>query len=219
MATASSAARTKGASRSGSAYTATVAIPIARQVRMTRAAISARLAIRIFAIRSMALHPEDAEGVGAPDDLVERGAERDAEGGPRVARVDDAVVPDAGRRVERVRLLLDLLLDRPPHGLVLRLVVGLPGALGGPAPDDGQHAGQLLGPHHRHAVVRPGEQEARLVRPPAHPVVAGAVGAADHDGEHRHGRVRDRVDHLGAVLNEIGRASCRERMYSVDIAV
>src|SRR5207247_1301917 len=129
-----------GTSRSGSAYTATVAIPIARQVRMTRAAISPRLAIRIFAIRRMALHPEDAERVGAPDDLVERGAERDAEGGPRVARVDDAVVPDAGRRVERVRLLLDLLLDRSPHGLVLRLVVGLAGALGGPAPADGQHA-------------------------------------------------------------------------------
>src|SRR2546426_6806790 len=98
---------------------------------MTRAAISPRLATRILAIRPIALHAEDAERVGAPHHPVERGAERNAERGARVARVDDPVVPDAGRGVEGVRLLLDLLLDRVAHGLVLRLVVRLAGALGG----------------------------------------------------------------------------------------
>src|SRR5882757_3181090 len=45
---ASSASRTNGASRSGSAYTATLPRPASRQARMTRTAISPRLAIRTF---------------------------------------------------------------------------------------------------------------------------------------------------------------------------
>ena len=45
---ASSAIRTKTASRSGSAYTATLAIPLSLQARITRTAISPRLAIRTF---------------------------------------------------------------------------------------------------------------------------------------------------------------------------
>src|SRR5665213_449770 len=45
---ASSARRTCSALRSSSEYTATVAMPISRQVRMTRTAISPRLAIRTF---------------------------------------------------------------------------------------------------------------------------------------------------------------------------
>ena len=50
--TTSSASRTKGASRSGSEQTATVAMPISRQVRMIRRAISPRFAIRILLIES-----------------------------------------------------------------------------------------------------------------------------------------------------------------------
>src|SRR5689334_1840703 len=106
-------------------------MPIARQVRMTRAAISPRLATRIFWMRATPLHPEDAEGVAAADHVIEGGAERDAEDGARVPWVDDAVVPHARGGVERVRLLLDLLLHHASHGLVLGLVVGLPRALGG----------------------------------------------------------------------------------------
>src|SRR5689334_3609422 len=45
---ASSASRTKSASRSGSAYTATLPIPASLQARMTRTAISPRLAMRTF---------------------------------------------------------------------------------------------------------------------------------------------------------------------------
>src|SRR4051812_3894973 len=48
MCTASSAILTCGARASASEYTATVAIPIARAVRITRQAISPRLAMRIL---------------------------------------------------------------------------------------------------------------------------------------------------------------------------
>ena len=45
---ASSASRTKSASRSGSAYTATLPMPASLQARITRTAISPRFAIRTF---------------------------------------------------------------------------------------------------------------------------------------------------------------------------
>src|SRR3954470_17548462 len=48
MQTSSSAKRTCSDSRSASEYTATVAIPSSRQARMTRSAISPRLAIKTF---------------------------------------------------------------------------------------------------------------------------------------------------------------------------
>src|SRR5258708_39817317 len=48
MLTASSAIFTKSALSSASEYTATVAIPISRQARITRTAISPRLAMRTF---------------------------------------------------------------------------------------------------------------------------------------------------------------------------
>jgi hypothetical protein len=37
---------------------------------------------------------------------------------------------------------------------------------------------------------------------PVHHVVAGAVGLAQHDGDLRHGRVGDRVEHLRAVADD-----------------
>src|SRR5882762_8905523 len=51
--TASSANRTNGASASASEYSATVAIPIARQVRFTRSAISPRFATSTLQIDRM----------------------------------------------------------------------------------------------------------------------------------------------------------------------
>src|SRR5919198_6412266 len=121
-------------------------MPIARQVRITRAAISPRLAIRILRKAGMRLHAEDAEAVRAPDDVVEGRGERDPERRAGVPRVDHPVVPDAYRRVEGVRLLLDLLLDRLPDGAVLRLVVRLARSLRRGAADDRHHARELLGP-------------------------------------------------------------------------
>ena len=46
------------------------------------------------------------------------------------------------------------------------------------------------------------EQEPRLVGPAAHAVVAGAVRGPEHDGEVRHRRVGDGVDHHRAVLDD-----------------
>src|SRR5689334_4969945 len=60
---ASSASRTKSASRSGSAYTATLPIPASLQARMTRTAISPRLAIRTFC---RGLIPAAVSGTRAP---------------------------------------------------------------------------------------------------------------------------------------------------------
>ena len=120
-----------------------------------------------------------------------------------VARIDDAVVPQARGGEERVRLLLDLALhDARASSRRLCFVERLPGALGRLAAHDREHAGELLGAHHRDPVVRPGEEEARLVGAAAHAVVAGAVERADHDRERRHRGVRHRVDQLRAVLDD-----------------
>ena len=52
IATASSASRVCSAPRSASEYTATLGMPMARQVRATRTAISPLFAIRIFLKRA-----------------------------------------------------------------------------------------------------------------------------------------------------------------------
>src|SRR5262249_24221351 len=79
--TASSAARTNGACRSASEYTATVPMPIARPVRITRRAISPRLATRILRIVGMRSHPKDTVGVGSLHHVAIGRAERDAQHG------------------------------------------------------------------------------------------------------------------------------------------
>ena len=68
--------------------------------------------------------------------------------------------------------------------------------------DRQQHAGRLLAAHDRDLGLGPHEQQARLVGPAAHAVVAGPVAAADDHGELGHGAVADRVDHLGPVLGD-----------------
>ncbi|CAB5617645.1 Uncharacterised protein [Pseudomonas aeruginosa] len=67
--------------------------------------------------------------------------------------------------------------------------------------DDAQHLAGLGTAHHRGATVRPGEDEARVEAASAHRVVAGAVGAADHQGQLGHAGVGHRLDHLRAVLD------------------
>src|SRR5262245_17258437 len=88
--TASSARRTNGAPESGSAYTATVAMPRSCAVRMTRAAISPRLATSNFVI--IGSHPEDAEATPALDTVGGDRGQRHPEHVAGVAGVDDAVV-------------------------------------------------------------------------------------------------------------------------------
>src|SRR4029453_13700465 len=147
-------------------------------------------------------HPEHA----VPRRALARGGGRRGEAEPqhgaRVARVDDAVVPETRGREEGIRLAVDLLLHHLPQRLVLLHVEWPSGTLRGLATDDREHAGELLGAHHRDAVVRPGEDEARVVGAARHAVVPGAVRRTDHDREMRHRAVRDRVDELGAVLDD-----------------
>ena len=79
---------------------------------------------------------------------------------------------------------------------------GRPRAARGLLGDDRHHLRRLLAAHHRDARVRPGEQEARPERAPAHAVMAGAERAADLQRELRHVGVGDGLDHLRAVLDD-----------------
>src|SRR5512139_528504 len=198
--TATSAARTWGAPRSASEYTATVRRPRSRAALMIRSAISPRLATsRVEMV--MSSHPEDAvrrrgdRGVGGS-------GEAHAEHAAGVDRVDHAVVPQPRGGVVRRALRLVLLPDR---GLeVLLLVRGPLTALGldAVAADRREDGGGLLATHDRDPGVGPHPQEARVVRATAHPVVAGPERAADHHGELGYDGAGDRRDELGAVAGD-----------------
>ena len=164
--TASSANRTSGASASASEYTATVAMPIARAVRITRSAISPRFAT---SSTSRSIARRISAGTLPTRRAVHRRRvrrrQRDRDHRARVARIDDAVVPQPRGREVRVALLVDLLPRSSPSSTRELLLVDGLAALGrGVALDDVEHAGELLAAHHRDAVVRPREQEARRVR-------------------------------------------------------
>src|SRR4051812_38120549 len=123
-------------------------MPISRSVRITRTAISPRLATNTVSNMSWPLHPEDAVadvlqgGVGA-------GRERQAEDRAGVLGVDHAVVPEPGGGVVRVTLGLVLLADR---GLERLFVLGRPFLAAGLDPvaaDRREHRRRLLAAHHR----------------------------------------------------------------------
>ena len=131
------------------------------------------------------------------------GRQGDRQHGAGVARVDDAVVPDAARwrRARSTR-------PRPACSNASRMGANAssshscPARLGLLPGDDGEHAGQLLGSHHGDAVVGPAEDEARVVGPAGHAVVAGAVGGAHHERDHRDAAVAHGVDELRTVLDD-----------------
>src|SRR4051794_11469526 len=78
MQTSSSAKRTCSDSRSASEYTATVSTPSSRQARMTRSAISPRLAIRTFLNTETS---EDRRPAVGDQDFLEHAVRRPASGG------------------------------------------------------------------------------------------------------------------------------------------
>src|ERR1700754_804419 len=104
MWTATSASATWRAPASASLNTATDRIPIARSVRMTRTAISPRLAIRTVS-KLTPSHPEHAVGDGLERSLSDN-RKRKTENSSGVSRVDDAIVPQPRRRVVGVALVL-----------------------------------------------------------------------------------------------------------------
>src|SRR5262245_37159107 len=71
--------------------------------------------------------------------------------------------------------------------------------------DGGEHDRRLLSAHHRDARIRPHPEKSRSERTAAHSVVAGAVAAADDDGEFGHLRTGDGSDHLRAVARDAAR--------------
>src|SRR5690606_30264548 len=98
-------------------------------------------------------HPEHPEARPLNRSVQGRG-EREAEHHARLRRIDDAVVPRAGRRVIGMTLLFVLFEDRGHERLLL---------LGGPnlalflqrvATDGGEDVGRLLTAHYRNAGVR-----------------------------------------------------------------
>ena len=103
----SSASATNGARASASENTATVAMSRTRAERITREAISPRLAMSSFLMRVICviparLHPEDAEAAASLDHLGMGGRQADGQHSAGVARVDDAVVVEPGGGKERV---------------------------------------------------------------------------------------------------------------------
>ena len=170
---------------------------------MMRRAISPRFATssrRIMLCRT-SHHIRKTPKAGRPPRIVHNG-QTQTQDRARVARVDHPVVVEPAGEEQRRRLRLDLLLDHGAHGRVLVLVVDAALGLGGLPRHDRQHPGELGRTHHRRLRVRPREEEPGIVGPAAHAVVAGAVRGADVDGQVRHRRVRHRVDHQGAVLDD-----------------
>src|SRR6185436_4941328 len=97
--------------------------------------------------------------------------------------VDHAIVPQPRRCVIGAALVFIL---RANGGAELVFFLGRPAlALGLDviAPNLAEHHGGLLAAHHGDAGVRPHPQETRRVGAAGHAVIAGAVGAADHDSE------------------------------------
>src|SRR6266581_1042504 len=150
------------------------------------------------------LHPKHPEPRRF-DRRVERGGERESEHAPGFLRRDDAVVPQPGGRVIGISLALVIVADRLLEFFLLlgapRVALGLDVV----AAHRGEHRGGLLPAHDRNSRIGPDEQKARRVGPPAHAVIAGAVGAADDQRELRHLRAGDRRHHLGAVLGDAAR--------------
>src|SRR5690349_7225613 len=65
-----------------------------------------------------------------------------------------------------------------------------------------QHHRGLLAAHHGDARVRPHPEETRRVGASAHAVIAGAIGAADHDGELGHRGGGHRRHELRAITGD-----------------
>ena len=152
--------------------------------RITPAPPGPRLAITTDGRRS---HPEDAE-LRRRGGAFQRSGEREPKHLSCLGRLDDAIVPQAGGAVVARALRLVLLEDgRLECGLLLRPELA-PLALDGVCMDRGQYPGGLLPAHHGDPRVGPHEQEARRERAAAHPVVPGAVTAADDARDFGHGR-------------------------------
>ncbi len=117
----------------------------------------------------------------------------------RFAWVDDAVVPQPGAGIKRMRLALEHLQRRAFERLFRGVGPCLARTLHIGTPDLRQNARRLGPAHHRDARRGPGPEEPRVIGPARHAVIARPERAADDHGDLRHRRCRHRRHHLGAV--------------------
>ena len=190
-------------------------MPRRRSVRMTRRAISPRLATRTVSNRLTRLTcthirktPKRGSGSGA--------RETTSSASPSTSRVSagsiDSVVPQPRGGVVGVALRLVLRRGSAPRNAASSSADhSCPRASSWSRFTVGEHGCRLRAAHDGDAARRPGPEEPRRVRPAAHRVVAGAERPADHDGELGHARRRDRGDHLRAVLRDARRPRHRVR--------
>src|SRR3990167_4029377 len=116
---------------------------------------------------SLGSHAEHAKARFA-NRRVQAGTQAQGQHAPCVRRADHAIVPQAGRGVIGMTLLLVLLADGGFEGgfLVRAPLAAL--ALDAVTLDRGQHAGGLFAAHHADARVGPHPQKTRIERAPAH---------------------------------------------------
>src|SRR6185437_12256302 len=145
-----------------------------------------------------------AESVGPQRSDFSLAADRQAKSqhSSRLPGIDEAIIPEprGGEECRRLTVELrdDTLLHRREFGPIDRLALTLLALFG----DDREHFRRLLAAHDGDAVVGPGEDEARIIGAAAHAVIAGAEARADMQGELRHRRIRHRLDHLRAMLDD-----------------
>src|SRR5262245_10683063 len=146
------------------------------------------------------LHPEDAEPRGHARRRVEAGSERKPQHSARVGRIDDAVIPDAGRRIIGMALAFVLLADWRLERFVIRRTPDAALRLGCFLSQQSEHAGGLLAAHDGDARVRPHPQKAWPVGASAHAVIAGTITATDDDRIFWDVGGGDRRPHFAAVF-------------------
>ena len=104
---------------------------------------------------------------------------------PRLLRRNDTIIPQPRARIHTVAL---------PLYPILQCGIRFANRL--------HYGRELLRAHDAHSCVGPHPHEPWPISPPAHAVVPGAVRRAHDHREVRDGAVADRVDHLGAVLDD-----------------
>ena len=136
----------------------------------------------------------DVSGLGAAAVARRQRAQAPGQAGAGVGGLDDLVDEALAGGGGRRQVLVGVLGREPaPHGVGVVRVGEV-----APAHD----ADGLLGPHHADLGAGPGEAEVRAQVLRVHGDVGAAIGLAQHDGQARHGRLRERVQELGPVADD-----------------
>src|SRR5690349_11826896 len=148
---------------------------MARAVRMTRQAISPRLAIRSvrkrrYILLFIASHPEQAE-LRWLDRRIGCCRQAEPEHQARIGGIDHAVIPQPRGGVIGIALLFVLGADRLAEFLFLFRRPGLALGFDAVAPHLAQYHRGLLAAHHGDPRIRPQPEEARAVSAATHAVI------------------------------------------------